>query len=98
MFLIIMVTFTNNNDLTCFMNQNKKSIDKSCPSILQLLEELSNSKLAAGAKRNLSVQAKKLFDQYGNEIKDVTKLENEQPVWLSFGEPFIEPFSKCVGL
>ena len=31
----------------------------------------------------------------GNEIKDVHELEYDQEVWLSFGEPFKNPFSRC---
>lgn len=74
---------------------------------LQLLDELSNSRFSAGASRNLNAVATKLYDKNGCEITDVSTLEqqqakllkdnDEQPeisVWLSFGEPYICPFSK----
>ena len=64
--------------------------------VQKLLEELSNCKGSSGANKTLSIQAKKLFDQFGNEVKDVRKLENDSEVWLSFGEPFIEPFTYCL--
>ncbi|GFR98754.1 doublecortin domain-containing protein 5 [Elysia marginata] len=59
----------------------------------RLLDELSNTRFSAGANRNLKTTATKLFNKFGKEITDVTKLEQEQPVWISFGEPFISPFT-----
>ncbi|GFN87697.1 LOW QUALITY PROTEIN: doublecortin domain-containing protein 1 [Plakobranchus ocellatus] len=59
----------------------------------RLLDELSNTRFSAGANRNLKTTATKLFNRFGAEVTDITKLEQEQSVWISFGEPFICPFT-----
>ena len=38
--------------------------------------------------------AQKLFNKYGIEITNVFELEYDTELWLSFGEPFKNPFSK----
>ncbi|CAL1540465.1 unnamed protein product [Lymnaea stagnalis] len=60
--------------------------------LLRLLDELSQSRLSSGVNRNLNAVATKLYDKNGVEIKDVSTLQQDQSVWLSFGEPYISPF------
>lgn len=63
---------------------------------LQLLDELSASHRTMNPQNpKIKTLARALYDEQGNEITDVRKLEYGQEVWLSFGEPFIIPFSKC---
>lgn len=38
--------------------------------------------------------AQKIYDKFGKEIKAVIDLEYDAEVWLSFGEPWKNPFSK----
>ncbi|RUS69866.1 hypothetical protein EGW08_022372, partial [Elysia chlorotica] len=64
----------------------------------RLLDELSNTRFSAGANRNLKTTATKLFNKFGGEVTDVTKLQQEQSVWISFGEPFICPFTYALQL
>ena len=63
--------------------------------LLQLLDELSTNKVMSNPLNpKIAPVAKKIFDQYGNEITEVMRLEYDQEIWVSFGEPFISPFSK----
>jgi hypothetical protein len=38
--------------------------------------------------------AQKLYDKFGKEIKNVYDIEYDSEVWLSFGEPWKNPFSE----
>ncbi|XP_033106112.1 doublecortin domain-containing protein 1-like [Anneissia japonica] len=46
----------------------------------------------------LSSVATKLFDENGQEIKDVSSLQNDQGVWISYGENFRDPNIYCLQL
>ncbi|XP_064601230.1 doublecortin domain-containing protein 1-like [Liolophura sinensis] len=72
----------------------KNDIDK----ILErLLDELSASHRTMNPQNpKIKTLARALYDEQGNEITDVRKLEYGQEVWLSFGEPFIIPFTYCL--
>ncbi|XP_076116553.1 doublecortin domain-containing protein 1-like isoform X1 [Mytilus galloprovincialis] len=63
--------------------------------ILQrLLDDLSSNRLLANPVRpKILPVASNIYDQYGNDIKDVFTLEYDQEIWVSFGEPFINPFT-----
>ncbi|KAJ8299403.1 hypothetical protein KUTeg_023463 [Tegillarca granosa] len=63
----------------------------------RLLDELSVSHSTRDAKNpKIAPVAKKIFDEYGTEMKDVTKLKYDQEIWVSHGEPYIQPFTYCV--
>lgn len=42
----------------------------------------------------MKLTAQKLFNKYGVELRNVFDLEYDSELWLSFGEPFKNPFSK----
>jgi hypothetical protein len=48
----------------------------------------------AKAKPSTRPVAQKLYDNMGKEIKTVYDLEYDQEVWVSYGEPFQNPFSE----
>ncbi|KAK6972855.1 doublecortin domain-containing protein 1 [Biomphalaria glabrata] len=82
----------------CFnLREANKGTDKN-QVLLRLLDELSSTRFSAGVNRNLNAVATKLFDKEGREITDVFSLQPEQSVWLSFGEPFINPSTYCLHL
>ncbi|KAK7477194.1 hypothetical protein BaRGS_00031579, partial [Batillaria attramentaria] len=71
----------------------------------RLLDELSCSQRASNAEQpRLTAVAQKIFDKFGHEIKDVMTLVKEEEddddpeVWVSYGEPFISPFTYCLEL
>ncbi|XP_059150633.1 doublecortin domain-containing protein 1-like [Physella acuta] len=66
--------------------------------MLRLLDELSASRFSAGVHRNLNSVATRLYTKDGGEITDIYKLQPDQSVWLSFGEPFICPFTYVLNL
>jgi hypothetical protein len=62
---------------------------------LQLYDDLSTNHVTANPHNpKIAPVVKKVFDQYGKEITNVHDLEYDQEIWVSFGEPFINPFSK----
>lgn len=60
----------------------------------QLLDELSGM-FANPQNPKLAPVAKKIFNQFGREVVDVFTLQTDDQIWVSFGEPYISPFSKC---
>ncbi|XP_069133406.1 doublecortin domain-containing protein 1-like [Argopecten irradians] len=63
----------------------------------RLLDDLSSNRVFSNpVNPKLTPVARRIFDQYGNEIKDILKLEYDQEIWVSFGEPFISPFMFCL--
>ena len=62
---------------------------------IQLLDDLSSNRLLSNPIRpKILPVATNIYDQYGNDIKDVFTLEYDQEIWVSFGEQFINPFGK----
>ncbi|KAK3103714.1 hypothetical protein FSP39_021266 [Pinctada imbricata] len=63
----------------------------------RMLDDLSTSRVMSNPLNpKIAPVARKIFDQYGNEIKEVMKLEYDQEIWVSFGENFIDPFTYCL--
>jgi hypothetical protein len=59
----------------------------------QLLDELSMSCRASKTPQpRLTAVAQKIFNKSGKEITDVRKLNYDDEIWVSYGEPFICPF------
>lgn len=59
----------------------------------RLLDDLSTNRVFSNpVNPKLTSVARTIFDKYGNEIKDILKLEYDQEIWVAFGEPFISPF------
>ena len=68
-----------------------------CIYLFQLLDELSGNVLTANPQNpKLAPVAKKIFNAFGREITDVYSLEQDQEIWVSFGEAYISPFSKRI--
>jgi hypothetical protein len=55
---------------------------------LRFLDECSNKKQLMASSGTLTSIATKMFNRDGEEITDVHQLENEQNIWLSYGEAF----------
>ncbi|KAL3841516.1 hypothetical protein ACJMK2_019650 [Sinanodonta woodiana] len=94
-------TADNPQDLYFNIREANRGIvhDKNYKELLlkRLLDELSKTSLTANSKNpKLAPNAKKIFDEFGHEINDVNKLKPEQEIWVSFGEPYICPFSYCL--
>ncbi|XP_041366917.1 doublecortin domain-containing protein 1-like [Gigantopelta aegis] len=63
----------------------------------RLLDEISSTNFSSSkAAPKLNAVAQRLYDKYGHEITDVLSLEYDQKVWVSFGEPYICPFTYCL--
>ncbi|XP_053391549.1 doublecortin domain-containing protein 1-like [Mercenaria mercenaria] len=58
----------------------------------RLLDELSGI-FVNPQNPKLAPIAKKIFNQFGREVKDVFSLQTEDVVWVSFGESYISPFT-----
>ena len=62
-----------------------------------MLDELSHTSRAASCPQpRLAAVAQHIFNKFGTEITNVMKLNNDDEVWVSYGEPFISPFSKLL--
>nr|XP_022337319.1 uncharacterized protein LOC111133328 isoform X2 [Crassostrea virginica] len=65
--------------------------------LTRLLDDLSTNHVTANPHNpKIAPVVKKVFDQYGKEITNVHDLEYDQEIWVSFGEPFINPFTYCI--
>lgn len=64
--------------------------------IQQLLDQCGSCSLLANPKINPAIRPipKKIYDNMGRPITNVFDLEYDQEIWLSFGEPWKNPFSK----
>ncbi|XP_060074536.1 doublecortin domain-containing protein 1-like [Ylistrum balloti] len=63
----------------------------------RLLDDLSTNRVFSNpVNPKLTPVARRIFDKYGNEINDILKLEYDQEIWVSFGEPFVTPFLYCL--
>ncbi len=64
--------------------------------VFQLLDQCSGSTFLANPKKSPNIRpiAQKLYNNFGQEIPSVYDLETDMEVWLSFGEPWKNPFSK----
>lgn len=61
---------------------------------LRLLDDLSSNRLLSNPiQPKILPVATNIYDQYGNDIKDVFTLEYDQEIWVAFGEPFMNPFT-----
>ncbi|XP_064634273.1 doublecortin domain-containing protein 1-like isoform X2 [Lineus longissimus] len=47
-------------------------------------------------EQGMTARKWKLFDKSGQEVLDVFKLEQEQEVWFTFGDPYKSPFTFCL--
>ena len=73
----------------------------------QLLDELSyTTKAASCPQPRLAAVAQCIYDKFGKKITNVMSLipkkddrgeKEDAKVWVSYGEPFISPFSKSRG-
>lgn len=60
----------------------------------RLLDDLSSNRLLSNPIRpKILPVATNIYDKYGKDIRDVYTLEYDQEIWVSFGEPFINPFT-----
>ncbi|XP_061182929.1 doublecortin domain-containing protein 1-like [Saccostrea echinata] len=65
--------------------------------LTRLFDDLSTNHVTANPHNpKIAPVVKKIFDQYGKEITNVYDLEYDQEIWVSFGEPFINPFTYCI--
>lgn len=63
----------------------------------RLLDDLSMSqRLTNTQKPKLVPVVQKLYTQTGEEIKNILSLQNDDEIWLSYGEPFIDPYTYCM--
>lgn len=64
----------------------------------RFLSECGNSSSLSTPKKNPAIRpvAKKVFNEVGKEIKDVYELEYDQCLWLSYGEPWKNPFTYVI--
>ncbi|XP_070200716.1 doublecortin domain-containing protein 1-like isoform X2 [Littorina saxatilis] len=62
----------------------------------RLLDELSMTRRSDNSQPRLTAVAQRLYNKFGKEITDVWSLEYDQEVWVSWGEPFISPFTYCL--
>ena len=62
---------------------------------LQFLDHLMTYRTLSNPKKNTTYKplADKIYNKSGEEITDVNSLEYNQEIWLSFGEPWIDPSS-----
>ncbi|KAL8603779.1 hypothetical protein ACOMHN_058514 [Nucella lapillus] len=59
----------------------------------RLLDELSHTVHAARCPQpRLNAVAQRIFNKFGKEITNVFKLENDDEIWVSYGEGFVSPF------
>ena len=59
--------------------------------LLKLLDVITRCAPMKKTTTALSKVVTKIFDREGKELTDVLALKNDQEVWSSFGEPFIDP-------
>ena len=63
--------------------------------IFQFLDDCSTSTLLANAMNpHIKPVATKVFDECGRVIDNVEDLEDDMEIWLSYGEPWIDPNSE----
>ncbi|XP_071809280.1 doublecortin domain-containing protein 1-like [Asterias amurensis] len=86
---------------TVFFNlrEASKGIGNSQVLLLQrLLDVITRCAPMKKTTTALSKVVTKIFDREGKELTDVIALKNDQEVWSSFGEPFIDPNVFCLQL
>ncbi|ELU06637.1 hypothetical protein CAPTEDRAFT_220130 [Capitella teleta] len=66
--------------------------------LARLLDQCGSCSLLANPKLNPAIRPipKKIYDNMGSPITDVFDLEYDQEIWLSFGEPWKNPFTYVV--
>lgn len=63
----------------------------------RLLDELSMSQRLTNTQRpKLASVVQKLYTHTGEEIQNILTLQNDDEIWLSYGEPFIDPHTYCM--
>ncbi|KAH3884070.1 doublecortin domain-containing protein 1-like [Dreissena polymorpha] len=79
-----------------YFNVRKAAQGSSKELIMQrLLDELSGM-FVNPLKPKIAPVAKKIFNTFGQEITDVFTLQSDQEIWVSFGEPYMSPFTFCL--
>lgn len=67
-----------------------------CVVIVQLLDVISGSQRASqGPQPRLNAVAQRIYRRSGVEVTSVFDLKDDDEIWVSYGEPFISPFSEC---
>ncbi|XP_076472192.1 doublecortin domain-containing protein 1-like [Babylonia areolata] len=65
--------------------------------LMRLLDELSHTVHASNCPQpRLNAVAQCIYNKYGKEITDVLSLKNDDTIWVSYGEPFVSPFTYCL--
>ena len=55
-----------------------------------------SQRLTNTQKPKLGPVVQKLYTQTGDEVKNILSLQDDDEIWLSYGEPFIDPYSKSL--
>lgn len=65
--------------------------------LTRLLDDLSTNHVTANPHNpKIAPVVKKIFTEHGKEVTNVHDLEYDQEIFVSFGEPFINPFTYCI--
>ncbi|XP_025087629.1 uncharacterized protein LOC112560197 [Pomacea canaliculata] len=65
----------------------------------RLLDVISGSQRASqGPQPRLNAVAQRIYRRSGVEVTSVFDLKDDDEIWVSYGEPFISPFTYCVQL
>ncbi|PAA59223.1 hypothetical protein BOX15_Mlig002406g1 [Macrostomum lignano] len=101
--VIVFMNGTDSNPVNAFFNIHEASRglkkDKNRRQIIfqRFLDSLSaNSLLAHKSSKSKGILVRRVFTKTGTEITDAMTIEQEQQIWISHGEDWIDPFTYCL--